>query len=346
MVSIDLFVTGGVNRDEIIRFELSLQDKAIGYLTFKLSLVDASGNKIVCNQKEFWFDWLSRWDSESEIESECEIECENDYETENESETENEIENFSFFFTRQKLLANKKVFLPNDVLSLHWDCKFYKPDALNLNEIEEVQYGFTSTENKISDAENETGETAAHDGNNDKIPHSNSLIDKVKYFYDKKFLCDVQLKTSTTTFQAHKVILSASSSAFETMFSSNMEDEGSDCVNFENLNDDTVRRMLHYIYTSSVDDLTWESATDLYDAANKYAILGLKHICFSYLKNNISTSNALEALLLADKQADGDLKAAVLDYIGKHGKEMGWRVLINANAEVAAEALCHLFFGN
>ncbi|GBM04529.1 Protein roadkill [Araneus ventricosus] len=336
MVSIDFFVTEGVNSDEIIRFELSLQDRATEFFTFRLSLVDASGNKILCNQEEFWFDWKNRWESESESDSECKIEWE--AKNQNAWETENEIEKFSFFFTRQELLANKKVFLPNDILSLHWDCSFSK--EISTDGIEEVQYGCPRTESKISDA---------HEGNNDKISHLNYLTEKVKHFYDKKFLCDVRLKTSTTTFQAHKVILSASSSAFETLFSSSMEDEGSDCVNFENLNDDTVRRMLHYIYTSRVDDLTWESATGLYDAANKYAILGLKHICFSYLKNNFSTSNALEALLFADKQADCDLKAAVLDYIGKHGKEMensGWRHLMNANGKLAAEALYQLFFEN
>ncbi|GBM31266.1 hypothetical protein AVEN_91269-1 [Araneus ventricosus] len=102
--------------------------------------------------------------------------------------------------------------------------------------------------------------------------------------------------------------------------------------------------MLHYIYTSCIEDLT---ATGLYDAANKYGILSLKNACFSYLKDNITSSNACEALLLADNQAVGDLKAAVLDYIVKHGKEMGnSRLLINSNGKLAAEALHRLFYEN
>ncbi|GBM31265.1 hypothetical protein AVEN_91268-1 [Araneus ventricosus] len=56
IMSVDLFVTAGVNCDEIIRFELFPNDKTIKYSTFRLSLVDASGNKVECNQEELWFD--------------------------------------------------------------------------------------------------------------------------------------------------------------------------------------------------------------------------------------------------------------------------------------------------
>ncbi|GBO28546.1 TD and POZ domain-containing protein 4 [Araneus ventricosus] len=309
IMSVDLFVTAGVNCDEIIRFELFPKDKTIKYSTFRLSLVDASGNKVECNQEELWFD------------------------------EERECEKFSFFFTRNKLLANKRMFLPNDVLSLQWDWAFSK--GIVLEEIEEVQYGCTSSEVKISDAR-EVNDI-------EEILSSNPVLDSVKNLYEEKFLCDVHLKTSSGTFPAHKVILSASSSVFKTMFSNDAKENNSEYVDIKELDDDTVKRMLHYIYTSSAEDLTWESATGLYDAANKYGIMSLKNACISYLKENISTSNACEALLLADNQADGDLKAAVLDYIVKHGKEMGnseWRLLMNSNGKLAAEALYRLFYEN
>ncbi|GBM04521.1 TD and POZ domain-containing protein 3 [Araneus ventricosus] len=308
LMSVDMFVTAGVNCDEIIRFVLSLQDKTIKYSTFRLSLVDVSGNKVECNQEEFWFD------------EQC------------------ESKKFTFCLTRKKLLANKKLLLPNDVLTLHWECAFSK--GIVLEEIEEVQYGCTSSEVKISDT---------HKVNNDKILPSNSLTDNVKFLYDEKFLCDVNLKTITGTFPAHKAILSASSSVFKTMFSNDTKENYSDCVDINELDDDAVSGMLHYIYTSSVDDLTWESATDLYEAASKYAILSLKNICSSYMKNNLSRSNACEALLVADNHADGELKAYVLDYIVKHGKELinsEWRLLMNSNGKLAAEALYRLFYEN
>ncbi|GBM04525.1 Speckle-type POZ protein [Araneus ventricosus] len=305
MMSVDLFVTAGTICDEIIRFELSLEDKTIKYSTFRLSLVDASGNKVECNQEEFWFD------------------------------EKRECERFTFIFSRKKLLANREVFLPSDVLSLHWEWAFSK--GIVLEEMEEAQYGCTTAEIKISD----TREVK-------ELP-PNPLLDNVKCLHDEKVLCDVKLKTSTRSFPAHKIILSASSPVFKTMFSSDTKENDSDCVDIEGQSDDIVRRMLHYIYTSRAEELTWESAAGLYDAANKYAILGLKNICSSYLKDNLSISNACEALLLSNKQDDDGLEAAVLDYIEEHAKEMeksGWRHLMNSNGKLAAEALCNLFYKN
>ncbi|GBN07133.1 TD and POZ domain-containing protein 4 [Araneus ventricosus] len=304
IMSVDLFVTAGINCDEIIRFELFPKDKTIKYSTFRLCLVDASGNKVECNQEELWFDEKS------------------------------ECEKFTFFLTRKKLLANKRMFLPNDVLSLHWEWTFSK--GIVLEEIEEVQYGCPSSD-------------APEVNDNEEILSSTPLLDTVKNLYEEKFLCDVKLKTISGTFPAHKVILSASSSVFKSMFSNDAKENDSEYVDIKELDDDTVKRMLHYIYTSSVEDFTWESAAGLYDAANKYAIQSLKKACISYMKDNISTSNACEVLLLAENQADSDLKAAVLDYIVKHGKEMGnseWRLLINSNGKLAADALYRLFCEN
>ncbi|CAL1280037.1 unnamed protein product [Larinioides sclopetarius] len=335
LLSIDLFVTGEVNSEEVVRFKMSLKHESIEFFTIRLSLVDVSGNKIFCNKKEFWLESDSENENENKSDSDCEIECEKD--NEHESEEENEDANFSFPFTRQNLLANKKLFLPNDVLSLHWEWSFSRKYLVS-HEIEEVQYGCSNIGTKTSDV---------YEGSNEKIHQLNSLTDKLNFFYNNKFLCDVQLRTSTTTFQAHKIILSAFSSTFENIFSKNVED--SDCVFLENMNDDTAKRMLHYIYTSSVENLTLDSAIDLYEAGYKYAILGLKNICLSFILPNLSTSNALEALLCAEELADGYFKSAVLQYIEKHGKEMensDWRHLMNVNGKLAAEALYRLFYKN
>ncbi|KAF8771281.1 Speckle-type POZ protein like [Argiope bruennichi] len=184
---------------------------------------------------------------------------------------------------------------------------------------------------------------------NDKISRSKSLIDKVKSFYERKFLCDVQLKTSTSAFPAHKVILSAFSSVFKDKLLNEEEEKESDFINIEDLEDDTVKRMLDYIYTSNVEILTWESASKLYEAANKYAILNLKNLCSSYLKNNLSPSNACEILLLSHNYSDNEMKKFVMDFIVKQGKEIlnsEWRLLMNSNGKLAAEALYRLFYEN
>ncbi|GBM09572.1 hypothetical protein AVEN_29425-1 [Araneus ventricosus] len=87
--------------------------------------------------------------------------------------------------------------------------------------------------------------------------------------------------------------------------------------------------MLVYIYTAHIEDLTWERASLLYAAADKYATFSLKNVCSSYMKDNFSPSNACEVLLLSEFHADSDLKSAVQNYILKHLKEIinsdGWK---------------------
>ncbi|XP_055951717.1 speckle-type POZ protein-like [Argiope bruennichi] len=305
LISIDLSLSGGLNSEEIISFELSLQDKTIKFSALRLSLVDASGNKEECNQEEIWF---------------------NDPTT---------YARFTFPLTTNQLLEKKGAYLPNDTLSLFWECSFSK--GIVLETIEEVQYGDISSEVKMSDAENEQDSY-------DKAVLSNVLIDNVKSLYDEHFLSDVKLKTSNSVFPAHKFILSAASPVFKAMFSNDLKEKASNCVDIEDLDDDTVRRILVFSYSASVEDLTWETASRLYVAADKYAILILKNMCSSYLKGNLSPSNACDALLLSDLHADEDLKSSVQSYILKNAKEIvnseEWKLLMETNAKLAAETVC------
>ncbi|GBM11956.1 Protein roadkill [Araneus ventricosus] len=242
---------------------------------------------------------------------------------------------FRFSLTKQKLLENKSMYMQKDTFSLLWMWAFFK--GVVSEEIEEDKYGYICPEVKIFDAQNDKYE---------KTNLLNILVDNMKSLYDEHFLSDIKLKTNTSVFPAHKFILCTSSSVFKAMFS-NEKERISNYVNIEDLSDDTISRMLLFIYTTRVEDLTWESASRLYVAADKYAIIGLKNICSSYLKDNLSPSNACETLLLSDFHGVSDLKSAVQDYILKHGKQImnseEWKALMQTNAKVAAETLCLLF---
>ncbi|CAL1294599.1 unnamed protein product [Larinioides sclopetarius] len=310
LISIDLCLTEGFISEEIIRFKLSIQDPTMMFSTLRLSLVDVSGNRIECNQEELWFDDASK------------------------------SKEFKFFFAKNKLIAMKNSYLPDDNLSLLWEWALSK--GIVSEEIEDIQYStttsgsnFSNTESKFPNSENL---------NNKNIISLSDTLKDLNSLYDENFLCDAKLKTSTRIFNAHKVILSASSSVFKAMFSSDMKEKYSDCVNIENLSDDTINRMLVFIYTAHVEDLTWEKASHLYTAADKYAILSLKCICSSYLKNNLSQSNACDVLLLSDIHAYSDLKSTAQHYILKYIKDIinsdGWKLLMETNSKLAAETLC------
>ncbi|KAF8771276.1 TD and POZ domain-containing protein 2 [Argiope bruennichi] len=140
-MSVDLFVTEGKNSDKVICCALSLQDEAIKYCTLRLSLVDASGNRILCNQEKFWYD------------------------------EEHKGAAFTFFFNKKLLLENKKLFLPNDILSLQWEWAF--SEGIVHKKVEEIQHGHIKPEAKHCDDKKVT---------KDKIPRS-SFKNNLRYFY-------------------------------------------------------------------------------------------------------------------------------------------------------------------
>ncbi|GIX80946.1 TD and POZ domain-containing protein 1 [Caerostris extrusa] len=155
-------------------------------------------------------------------------------------------------------------------------------------------------------------------------------------------MSDVKLKAKTCSFPAHKVILSARSPVFKAMFSSDMRESTCDIVHID-LNDQTVRRMLRFMYTADVDDLGWSSASELYAAADKYEVLTLKEKCSSYLKANLRPSNACSALVLADLHQDAGLKRLVQDFILKHSLEVmnsdEWKHMMETDLKLAAETM-------
>ncbi|GIX81475.1 speckle-type POZ protein B [Caerostris extrusa] len=126
-----------------------------------------------------------------------------------------------------------------------------------------------------------------------------------------------------------------------------MRETHGDTVDIEDISDDTLKRMLEYLYTADVEGLQWESAIDLYKAADKYEILSLKDKCSSFMKFNLTPTNAYEILLLSDLHMDGDLKTCVQNFIVKHDKEIfvtdDWNKIIETNPKLAAYTMCMKF---
>ncbi|GFQ71021.1 tdpoz3 [Trichonephila clavata] len=114
-------------------------------------------------------------------------------------------------------------------------------------------------------------------------------------------------------------------------------------VDIVDLDDDIVRRMLSYMYTDSVEDLQWDSALPLYEAANKYEIMSLRKKCSSFLEHSLSLTNACDALLLADRHQDNHIKMIVQTYIIDRDKCVfaleEWKMLMKKNSELAAETM-------
>ncbi|GFY57133.1 TD and POZ domain-containing protein 3 [Trichonephila inaurata madagascariensis] len=236
------------------------------------------------------------------------------------------------FISVEELIHNKD-YLPNDVLTLHCKCSFTA--GIVSEEIEKICQGCP-----LMQEEN----LACEDLESNASLDLTILQENLESLYKENFLCDTKLMTKTKSFLAHKCILSARSPVFKAMFNNDMRERSSECVNIEDLDEDTVQRMLLYLYTATLPDLQWDSACNLYTASDKYEILSLKNECSSFLKDNLSPDNVCNLLILADMHQDKDLKSSAEEFI-LNRKEIfdtcEWKLFMKTNLQLAAD-LMHL----
>ncbi|GFY65735.1 TD and POZ domain-containing protein 3 [Trichonephila inaurata madagascariensis] len=306
IVTLIFFTKGGQTNETLISIEASANNQTVKFLTLRLYVVDTSGKKSECLTDEIMLD--------------------NDIKT----------ASSTFTFSKEKLLENKDRYLLDDALQLLCECAI--ANGTILEEIENISYGCHPLMQKGSLVQGDL------ESKKTSLDSTKILKENLEFSYKENLLCDTKLKTETRSFPANKFILSTRSPVFKAMFTNDMREKDSECVMIEDLDDDTVQRMLQYIYTATVPDLQWDSACNLYTAADKYEILSLKSKCGSFLKDNLTQGNACDLLILADMHQDKNLKSVVQDYILNHRNIFStneWELFMERNLRLAA-GLMHL----
>ncbi|GIX96512.1 speckle-type POZ protein [Caerostris extrusa] len=196
--------------------------------------------------------------------------------------------------TKAYLMQRRTAFLPNDVLT--FQCEFTFSTGIEFERVEKTEFGKSAaTEREIA-----------------LFP---SVGEDLMSMQKDGVLSNTQLRTSTEAFPAHTVVLSARSPVFRAMFSSDMREKSNNCVDITDLEADTVCRLLLYVYSDTLENLDWESARNLYVAADKCDVNSLKHKCALYLKQNLQASNCCSVLEMADRHQDADMKRTVQDFM-------------------------------
>ncbi|GFQ63899.1 TD and POZ domain-containing protein 1 [Trichonephila clavata] len=226
LMKLNLFLCEGRRSDEIIFIDFDCVNKKMKYFYFKVFLIADGGNKIDCNQRDFW--------------------CK-----ENEKNWM-----FSLRLTKMDLLGKKDLYLKDDILSLYCECVF--PTVISFE-------GIVSTKFEVIiplsvPKVNIIGKQS---------DNARSLIEDFKTLYTDGTLSDIKLSTETKSFPVHAAVLCARSPVFKAMFSDDMKEKIKGSVDIIDLDDDTICRMLLYLYTDRLEDLQWESALRLYEAADK-----------------------------------------------------------------------------
>ncbi|CAL1275156.1 unnamed protein product [Larinioides sclopetarius] len=324
LINFHLVLNEGLGSEKKLDIDIRSLDDFIQFISFKASIIDSEGKKVNCGNHEY---------SDGDLKKGM---------------------LFPLFFIKNMFTNKESLYLPNDVLSL--DCEYIFSAVTSSNEC--ARCGFLSSsiaaETVRNKSEIDVKKEASVSGNDfenqnerfvrkQEAQMTSVLMNDLKSMYSNAMFCDVELRTSTKTFPAHRAILIARSSVFRIMFSSDMKEKHSGHVDITDLEDETVHRMLMYIYLESLGDLQMESASKLYTAADKYDIPSLKHKCSSFLKHNMNPNTVCDVLVLADMHQDNFLKSAAQDYIMKHDKEifntLEWKHFMKNNLQLAADVM-------
>lgn len=170
----------------------------------------------------------------------------------------NDVWRFPTFIKRKALVEDKDLHCIEDVLYLY--CEFFCS-------IEGEEYSIKDFNFKQS----------VHSRSN----CCRSMKEVYRQLYLDGTLSDVTIRAGTRKFKVHKSILAARSSVFKRKFESDVRGKESDVVDVANFDPDTMDRLLMFMYTNALEQLSQEDVAKLYTAADEYNVVSLKYRCFS-----------------------------------------------------------------
>ncbi|GFQ64398.1 tdpoz2 [Trichonephila clavata] len=153
ILTLKMLLSGGRSNQTFIRVEVHAHNQNARFSTFRIYLLDIAGNKMQCLSEEFTFD--------------------DDFET----------ALFTLTFSKEKLMENKDMYLPNDVLTLFWGCAFSTG-----NVAEEIEY--------VCCASIQEGNLTSDDLESKDMPLDSTKIlkENLESSYKENWLCDTRQK--------------------------------------------------------------------------------------------------------------------------------------------------------
>ena len=127
---------------------------------------------------------------------------------------------------------------------------------------------------------------------------------------------DVTLVVGSEELKAHRLVLSARSPVFNTMFQVDMREKLTNYVEITDIELPVVQEMLTFIYTGNSPKLNFKDmASKLLFAADKYQLGRLKLMCQEALSRKLTVENVSQTLALAEMHNATQLEAVCRDFI-------------------------------
>ena len=156
-----------------------------------------------------------------------------------------------------------------------------------------------------------------------KVQYCVDLVAKLDEFRQQKLLCDITLVTAERAFPAHRNVLAAGCPYFNKLFTSDMKEKWTDCVDLSQMEvtANALGPLLTYFYTGTIE-VTQSNAEELFISADYFFIPEVKLATSEWLVANINVSNCLYYSDLAERYNCAKLSRACRVFIDKHFHEV------------------------
>eukprot|EP00096_Caligus_rogercresseyi_P005752 TRINITY_DN21755_c0_g1_i1.p1 TRINITY_DN21755_c0_g1~~TRINITY_DN21755_c0_g1_i1.p1 ORF type:complete len:403 (-),score=125.20 TRINITY_DN21755_c0_g1_i1:181-1389(-) len=219
-------------------------------------------------------------------------------------------------FSKARLIERMNELLPNGKLTIICNLEIYYDDRHTQGKRPRIEFNISRTP---------------------------SLQEDLSTAFCRSELSDVTLKCGSASFSCHRVILASRSDVFAAMFSHrNTKEARTNIVKIDDIEEDTLGALLHFVYTDKVKDLP-SLASSLLSASDKYNIRRLKSLCERHIAESVDASNAANVLILAHLHEAEMLKAAALDCICENMKAVsetsGWNLITESHPSLMSKVL-------
>ena len=148
-----------------------------------------------------------------------------------------------------------------------------------------------------------------------EVPPS-TIISDFRSMVDAETLSDVTFMVEGTPVYAHKLMLMRCS-YFHALFLGQMRESKMSTIRIEQVSHSIFLQVLEYLYTDQLK-IPFESAMELFEAADLFCIHRLKTMCEKRMLQSINIENAAAIFLAADMHSANALRQKTKKYILSH----------------------------
>lgn len=133
---------------------------------------------------------------------------------------------------------------------------------------------------------------------------------------------DVVFNVRGQEFRANRRILTTHSPVFLAMLTGDAQVRATGVIRITDADPRTFSDFLNYLHTENVENITSGNASELYMMADKYEVANLKISCLNYMLENISVDNFCDVLSLAVRYDERNLKEACSEFFARRSREI------------------------